>query len=54
VESLRSLLCSCYKLDHPFQQIASETFTQQTEGELLLNQKINVDLNVDKIHIELE
>lgn len=48
VESIRSLLCKYHGIKHPFQELAETVFLNQDDGTLLLNKKIEIELQQDE------
>jgi hypothetical protein len=50
VESLRSLLCKYYNVNHPFQDLAEKLFEKEEEtDEFILTKKIELEFDTDKI-----
>jgi hypothetical protein len=44
VESLRSVMCQCYGIDHPLQKIAEELFRKEDDDGLLsMNESLHID-----------
>ena len=51
VESLRSIMCKHYGIQHPFQKIAQKVFTESKSGDditFVIADKINIKLKQDK------
>jgi hypothetical protein len=50
VESLKSVLCKYYGIEHPFQEVAENVFSADETGDLSLNKSIHVDFKkVDEL-----
>jgi hypothetical protein len=45
VESIRSLLCKCYGLTHPFQDLAEKLFEPNEDGSFTLTKNLNMDFS---------
>lgn len=45
VESIRSILCKYYELNHPLQNVAEEFFARKEEGVLTVTRHLEVDLS---------
>ena len=50
VESIRSMLCKFYEIEHPFQFIADNTFVHDEKGNFSLTKKL--DLNLETFIVE--
>ena len=45
VESIRSILCKYYKLNHPLQEVAEEFFARKGDGVLSVTRHLDLDLS---------
>jgi hypothetical protein len=52
VESIRSMLCKFYEIEHPFQFIADNIFVSDGEGNFSLAKKL--ELNLESFKVEEE
>jgi hypothetical protein len=45
VESIRSILCKYYEINHPLQEVAEEFFTHKIDGMLTVSKHLELDLS---------
>jgi hypothetical protein len=45
VESIRSLLCKCYGINHPFQGLSEELFQSNQDGTFTLVKNLEMDFS---------
>jgi hypothetical protein len=45
VESIRSILCKYYEINHPLQEVAEEFFTHKEDGILTVSKHLDLDLS---------
>jgi hypothetical protein len=54
VESIRSMLCKFYEIEHPFQFIADNLFVRDGNGNFTLAKKLELDLESFKVEEDSE
>ena len=45
VESIRSLMCKYYGIEHPFQELSACMFTPRDDGSFALTKNLNIDFS---------